>query len=96
MGDAKSKSPARHWFKAKTYGYGWYPATWQGWLVTVGYVVLLLPGGYFFFDSTVTAGDGRRSLGFILYALVLTIGLIAICAKTGEKPRWRWGAYDEE
>ena len=21
----------KYWFKAKTYGYGWTPATWQGW-----------------------------------------------------------------
>lgn len=93
----RMKKPAqRHWFKAKTYGYGWYPASWEGWLVTLGYVVLLLPGGYVFFDESVTAGDGRRSLGFILYALVLTICLIAVCAKTGERPRWRWGADEEE
>jgi hypothetical protein len=22
------------WFKAKNYGWGWYPITWQGWLIT--------------------------------------------------------------
>jgi predicted GH43/DUF377 family glycosyl hydrolase len=21
------------WFRAKEYGWGWYPATWEGWLV---------------------------------------------------------------
>lgn len=96
MGDQKPKSAVRHWFKARTYGYGWYPVTWEGWLVTVSYVVLLLPGGYVFFDASVKSGDGRRSLGFILYALVLTAGLMAICVKKGEPPHWHWGANDEE
>ena len=29
------------WFKAKKYGYGWYPATWQGWLVILVYLTIL-------------------------------------------------------
>lgn len=23
------------WFKAKNYGWGWYPVTWEGWTVTI-------------------------------------------------------------
>ncbi|HZZ67900.1 MAG TPA: hypothetical protein VFE18_06985 [Phenylobacterium sp.] len=30
------------WFRAKAYGYGWVPASWQGWLVTVAFMVLII------------------------------------------------------
>ena len=30
------------WFKAKEYGWGWYPFTWEGWTVTGVYVALIL------------------------------------------------------
>lgn len=33
---------SRKWFKVKHYGYGWYPNTWQGWGVTVGFSVSLI------------------------------------------------------
>ena len=29
------------WFKPKRFGYGWTPASWQGWAVTL--VLLVLP-----------------------------------------------------
>jgi hypothetical protein len=33
----------RHWFPAKTYGWGWgLPSTWQAWVVLGGYVGLLI------------------------------------------------------
>lgn len=28
--------PRRPWFRPKRFGFGWTPATWQGWLVTIG------------------------------------------------------------
>ncbi len=70
------------WFKNKTYGWGWTPSTWEGWLVVGVYVALLLTGALWVEDHPV------------LYASVLiwsTILLIWICYKKGEKPRWRWG-----
>jgi hypothetical protein len=30
----------RAWFKPRTFGYGWTPATWEGWAVTVVWIVL--------------------------------------------------------
>lgn len=30
------------WFKPKTVGAGFTPATWQGWLVTVGPILIIL------------------------------------------------------
>ena len=34
------------WFKRKTYGYGWTPATWQGWLIIAVWIGLVLLNGY--------------------------------------------------
>ena len=35
-------NPEGYWFKRKLYGWGWTPATWQGWLVLAVFVVLMI------------------------------------------------------
>jgi len=80
----------KYWFKAKRYGWGWYPATWQGWLVLFGYFVLLLgdaAGKNIFVDQP----SSDNVLSFVIDAVILAAILIFICYKTGEKPGWRWG-----
>lgn len=76
------------WFKAKTYGWGWYPAAWQGWVVLLVYVVLVV-----LFVSTIDERSPLRELVFtcVLPVTLLTATLIRVCYATGEKPRWRWG-----
>jgi len=75
------------WFKRKTYGWGWTPVTWQGWLLVVGYIILVL------LLSLAVEGESKREalLFFILPFVLLTITLIRICYKTGKSPRWQWG-----
>ncbi len=80
----------KYWFKAKRYGWGWYPATWQGWLVLLGYFALLLvdaTGKNIFVDQP----SSDKVLSFVIDAIILAVILIFVCYKTGEKPRWRWG-----
>lgn len=74
------------WFKAKEYGYGWYPATWEGWLVTLIYVVAIT-FLVFIFEQNVS-GLLWQYLGMVFG---LSLMLIFICYKKGEKPGWRWG-----
>jgi uncharacterized membrane protein YhaH (DUF805 family) len=69
-----------YWFKAKHYGWGWYPVTWQGWLVLTVFVVII---GY----RSTTMSNIIIVPEFIIYTVILLI----ICLLTGEKPRWRWG-----
>jgi hypothetical protein len=38
MNDAQSHKP---WFRPKVTGTGWTPQTWQGWLITLVFVVLI-------------------------------------------------------
>ncbi len=77
------------WFRAKNYGWGWYPATWQGWLVLTLYLLFIIYRGVEskkLFD-TVTSYVFRFSWEFAISTSIL----IAVCYLTGEKPEWRWG-----
>ena len=78
------------WFKAKKYGYGWYPASWQGWLVLLVYTAIFVSLIYIF------ESDIEKYLVFYLISVFVLSGLlIYICYKTGEKPGWRWGDKDK-
>jgi hypothetical protein len=74
------------WFGVKRYGYGWgLPVRWQGWVVLVGYFVLLFGGIYHFKPEL-------NPPGLFIYIVLLTVALVAIIAIKGERPvRWRWG-----
>jgi len=75
----------RYWFPAKRYGWGWgFPVTWQGWVVLIGFLILLGVGVPIF--------PPRKSVfSFIAYVCVLSVLLLAVCYAKGEPPRWRWG-----
>lgn len=76
------------WFKRKLYGWGWYPATWQGWVVTLGYIVLVLA-----FSMTVDENTPPQESVFTFHLpiILLTLAFIRIAYRTGEKPKWQWG-----
>jgi hypothetical protein len=80
----------QYWFRAKRYGYGWVPVTWQGWAVVGVYLGGVLAG-----SRKATVGVTESSpfpYWFIVGWLVpLTILLLIICLVKGEKPGWRWG-----
>ena len=82
-------NPKGYWFKAKLYGWGWVPVTWQGWLVTVVFMIALLAIG-FTVDENASSQD--IAFTFILPLILLTATMIRICYTKGEKPRWQWGA----
>jgi hypothetical protein len=77
---------AEYWFPAKRYGWGWgLPTAWQGWLVFVGYILLLVVGAFLF--------PPREALAaYLTYVAALSAALISVCWLKGEPPRWRWGA----
>ncbi len=83
----------KKWFRAKDYGYGWVPQTFEGWLTTLIYVVLVALITVIF---VMRLGDPLFnqwvSVGIYLFLLgVSTLSLIVIAYKTGEKASWRWG-----
>ena len=73
----------KQWFKAKRYGWGWYPVTWQGWAMLLIFCVLIA--------QEVTALNKGFSFMHLFTLTVWIICIISICYQTGEKPRWRWG-----
>ena len=89
-------NPKGYWFKRKLYGWGWVPAKWQGWCVIFIYIALILalvltrekdiPGN---------PDSGSNFLTFALPIIVLTILLVIVAYKKGEKSRWQWGLPKE-
>ena len=81
-----SSGPAgKYWFPAKRHGWGWGPpSAWQGWVVLVAYLALVLGG-----IPILQARQG--SVVYLAYVFVLTAALMAICWLTGERPSWRRG-----
>jgi peptidoglycan/LPS O-acetylase OafA/YrhL len=78
----------RLWFKAKTYGWGWTPATWQGWLVTLAYIAAVFAAALIFLRPKLAAAGW---IGYGTAIVLLTAALIIVCYRTGERPQWRWG-----
>lgn len=86
-------NPEGYWFKRKLYGWGWTPATWQGWLVLIIFLALLVLNTLRFNPEAHT--DREVLTEFIPQTVVLILVLIVICYKTGEKPKWQWGLPKE-
>lgn len=91
--DYLKDNPKHLWFKRKLYGWGWTPATWQGWVVIGVYVIAVVA-----FALTIDEKSEAREIMFtgILPIVLLTITLIRICYKKGEAPRWQWGESNKD
>lgn len=76
----------KYWFKAKTYGYGWYPATWQGWLSVLVYLIILI-GLIYVFGTNIE----KYIVFYLITVFILTGLLIYISYKKGEPAKWHWG-----
>lgn len=81
----KSSEPTQFWFPAKRYGWGWgVPTVWQGWAVLAAFFVLLVLGAAIFLP-------GHRRTAFVVYSVLVSLVLVAICWMKGEPPKWRAG-----
>jgi hypothetical protein len=80
------------WFKAKRYGWGWTPATLEGWLVLALFVVALGATVVWFLHRVRAGAPQSDAMPWFLAAVALEVAaLVAIAWLTGERPRWRWG-----
>lgn len=91
MKQSKHKKP---WFRAKRYGYGWRPNSWQGW--TVLFIWIALFAGIIAWLNLVFENAFIAVALSILAGAFLTGVLYVISMKTGEKPRWQWGDDKDE
>ncbi len=91
MKKAKQK---KYWFKRKFYGWGWSPASWEGWAFITIYIAILTLNA---FRLDAPGLSVQQVLGDILpETAFLTILLIAICYCKGETPHWQWGDPDKK
>lgn len=82
-------NPEKKWFKSKLFGWGWTPARWQGWVVLILYIALLVMFVIDIYERQLPVGEMNKTM---LAAFALLTGtLIAICWITGERPHWQWG-----
>jgi hypothetical protein len=79
-----------YWFKRKRYGWGFTPATWQGWAVVLGYLVVVIALVPAFLDAPDEVAAKEAGFFVILFTAA-TAGLILISLNKGPRPRWRWG-----
>ncbi len=77
------------WFKAKKYGYGWYPCSWEGWGVILLYTISLV----FHLKNVDKFATGASDvlINFMIPFLINTAFLIIISYAKGEPAKWRWG-----
>ena len=72
------------WFRPKRYGYGATPVTWQGWLLTLGFVSVVA------LDVTLVHSPWRW-----LGEAALLLGFLVLVRRLTHPPmRWRWGGKD--
>jgi len=77
----------KYWFKPKKYGYGAYPSSWEGWVVVLLFIVLLVSIARF-----QEKNNFENYVSFISEVVILGIILVFISAKkTKEEWKWRWG-----
>lgn len=81
-------NPEGYWFKRKLYGWGWVPATREGWFVIGVYVLFLINFALSFKGVVVSE---KNPIQIVSPIIIATIILIVICYRKGESPRWQWG-----
>ncbi len=70
------------WFRRRSYGWGWFPITIEGWTVTIIAVLFIIIASNFLKENTI--------IGMTLIIIII-IALIIIGFVKGEKPKWQWG-----
>lgn len=89
-----TQTPKKFWFRRKTYGWGWTPCSWEGWVVVLVYVILVTVP-FCFVDLRQYSGT-EIIFRFYLHIFILTVVLLWLCYKKGESPRWQWGRPPED
>ena len=70
------------WFKAKRFGWGWYPISWQGWVILLLYVVAMVQ---YALQANKQHSASDVLINFAIPFIVNTIFLLVICYARGEK-----------
>ena len=82
---------SKHWFKPKSYGYGFIPTTIEGWFCTAVliFLVFLSAWGHHILEPSVTTRDAAL---FVVDLMVLCgVATLFFDRKTKGDLKWRWG-----
>ncbi len=91
-----SPSDRKYWFKRKRYGYGWTPATKEGWFSLVGLIVVMIVTGVALLKD-VPEDTYQAEVGyFILLINIETLLFFWLLRNRAPKPKWRWGKSDTD
>lgn len=77
------------WFKARRYGWGWTPCSWEGWTVFAAFAAVQV-WNFLRIDYT-SHSNSDTVRPFVIQLIISLIVLYFICYMRGEKPSWRWG-----
>jgi len=86
----------KYWFKPKSYGYGFFPISWEGWVSVLVLIGLLFISAYVnnFFTSEAGLKNGLR---YLLDILIISGVFTALFKdKTDGDLQWRWGCRKEQ
>ncbi len=83
MSQSKENKTCSGWFKAKRFGWGWTPCSWEGWAVMLLYLCALVP--QFIVIDQNSHSNSDTLIGFAGYFIPLTIFFLVICYLKGEK-----------
>lgn len=78
------------WFKRRRYGWGWTPVSWQGWVIILIFLVILLIATLFL-PAKPAIPSGGEILFFCIVVFIDITGLLVVSYLKGPMPRWRWG-----
>ena len=78
-----------YWFKRRGYGWGWTPASWQGWFIMFVFMATLF-AAIFVIDRVFETED-EKGWATVILALVWGAGLTFAIALRAPKPKWQWG-----
>lgn len=81
------------WFRAKRYGFGWTPASWEGWMILAFFVAFQV-WNFLRIDAT-SHSNSDTIRPFIIQLALSVILLFFIANKKGEKLAWRWGKKED-
>lgn len=80
----EEKLQEKLWFRAKRYGYGWIPCSWEGWLVMVFFLAFVL--------SAVNWNHPVEDIGYVFVVMAGALAaVLVICVQKGETVHWYWG-----
>jgi hypothetical protein len=74
-------NPEGYWFKRKLYGWGWTPATKEGWLLF----------GFYLFSILFIVRTTSEVRQLLIEVAIVTLLFLFLVYFKGESPKWQWG-----